>query len=55
MTDAPRVVVVGAGFAGLSAAVALVDAGCRVTVFERAPRGGGRASVFVDRDSGERP
>lgn len=54
MTDAPRVVVVGAGFAGLSAAVALVDAGCRVTVFERAPRGGGRASVFVDRDSGER-
>jgi len=54
VTDPPHVVVIGAGFAGLSAAVKLIDAGCRVTVFERAPRGGGRASVFVDRDTGER-
>lgn len=54
MTHTAHVVVIGAGFAGLSAAVALADAGCRVTVFERAPRGGGRASVFVDRVSGER-
>jgi squalene-associated FAD-dependent desaturase len=54
VTDRPHIVVIGAGFAGLTTAVALVDAGCRVTVFDRAPRGGGRASVFVDRESGER-
>ncbi|MEO8482151.1 MAG: hydroxysqualene dehydroxylase HpnE [Acidobacteriota bacterium] len=54
VTGRPHVAVVGAGFAGLSAAVKLIDAGCRVTVFERAPRGGGRAAVFVDRDTGER-
>ena len=48
------VVVLGAGFAGLSAAVCLADAGRRVVVVEEAPRLGGRATAFVDRDTGER-
>jgi squalene-associated FAD-dependent desaturase len=47
-------VVIGAGFAGLSAAVRLVDAGLRVVVVEEAPRLGGRATAFTDRESGER-
>ena len=38
-----RVAVVGAGWAGLAAAVALVQAGRAVTVFEMASRPGGRA------------
>jgi phytoene desaturase len=37
------VVVVGAGFAGLSAALHLLGAGRRVTLLERAPHPGGRA------------
>ena len=37
-----RVVVVGAGLAGLSAAWRLRAAGCRVNVLERRPRAGGR-------------
>jgi hydroxysqualene dehydroxylase len=48
------VVVIGAGFAGLSAAVRLTDAGRRVVVVEEAPRLGGRATAFTDRDTGER-
>jgi squalene-associated FAD-dependent desaturase len=47
-------IVIGAGVAGLSAAVRLADAGFAVTVLERAPRGGGRTSVFTDRETGER-
>lgn len=39
----PSVAVVGAGWAGLAAAVDLVDAGARVVVFEAAPQAGGRA------------
>jgi hydroxysqualene dehydroxylase len=38
-----RVAVVGGGWAGLSAAVALVDAGAQVTVFEASRTWGGRA------------
>ncbi|MCB1983107.1 MAG: hydroxysqualene dehydroxylase HpnE [Rhodoferax sp.] len=39
----PRAAVVGAGWAGLAAAVRLTEAGWRVTLFEMAPRAGGRA------------
>lgn len=48
------VVVIGAGFAGLSAAVRLAAAGRTVVVFEQGPRLGGRATSFVDRETGER-
>jgi zeta-carotene desaturase len=48
------VVVIGAGFAGLSAAVRLADRGRRVLVVEEAPRLGGRATSFTDRETGER-
>jgi squalene-associated FAD-dependent desaturase len=39
----PAVAIVGAGWAGLTAAVRLADAGARVTLFESAKQGGGRA------------
>ena len=51
---ADRVVVIGAGFAGLAAAVRLAHAGREVVVVEEAPRLGGRATAFTDRESGER-
>jgi len=38
-----RVAVIGGGWSGLACAVSLVDAGCEVTVFERAATLGGRA------------
>jgi len=47
-------VIIGAGVAGLSAAVRLAQAGKRVMVLEEAPRLGGRATAFTDRDTGER-
>ena len=47
-------VVIGAGFAGLSAAARLASVGRRVVVVEEAPRLGGRASAFTDRETGER-
>ncbi|SEO97959.1 phytoene desaturase family protein [Trujillonella endophytica] len=43
-----RVVVVGAGLAGLSAALRLRGAGREVTVVERGPGPGGRAGVVTD-------
>lgn len=47
------VIVIGGGFAGLSAAVALADRGARVVVLEARPRLGGRATSFVDRVTGD--
>ncbi len=42
MTAAKRVVVVGAGLAGLASAIRLAAAGVRVTVIERGTRPGGK-------------
>ena len=53
MIDA-GVIVIGGGFAGLSAATALVEAGVRVTVFEARPHLGGRATTYRDPGTGER-
>ena len=49
----PDVIVVGAGFAGLSAAVRLTKRGAKVLVLEARARLGGRATAFNDRDTGE--
>jgi hydroxysqualene dehydroxylase len=52
--DHADVVVIGAGYAGLSAAVHLAHAGRRVVVVEESRRLGGRATAFTDRQTGER-
>ena len=48
------VIVIGGGFAGLSAATALAEKGVRVLVLEARPSLGGRASAFIDPSTGER-
>ena len=48
-----RVGIVGGGIAGLSAACALADAGFQVSVFERRPYVGGRASSYEHPGTGE--
>jgi 15-cis-phytoene desaturase len=45
-----HVAIAGGGLAGLTCAKYLVDAGCRVSVFESLPFLGGRASTFRDAD-----
>lgn len=50
---APRVTVVGAGLAGLSAACALANTGYRVRLLERRPYVGGRASSYEHPGTGE--
>ncbi|PYY02077.1 MAG: carotene 7,8-desaturase, partial [Acidobacteria bacterium] len=45
--------IVGGGIAGLAAGCALVDSGFRVTVFERRPFVGGRASSYEHPGTGE--
>jgi hydroxysqualene dehydroxylase len=49
----PDVAVIGGGFAGLSAAAALAEAGARVLVVDARPQLGGRATAFTDRKTGE--
>jgi len=51
--DAPAVAVVGGGLAGLAAACALAGAGFRVTLLERRPYLGGRASSYEHPGTGE--
>jgi len=53
MADDRDVVVIGGGFAGLSAGVALAERGFRVAVLERKPALGGRAYSFIDPESGD--
>jgi hydroxysqualene dehydroxylase len=53
MAPAKNAVVIGAGFAGLSAAVALAENSVRVTVLEGKPALGGRAYSFADADTGD--
>ena len=48
------VAVIGGGVAGLSAATALVEQGLEVIVLEARGELGGRATAFVDRETGER-
>ena len=51
--EAKDVVVIGGGFAGLAAAVALGTRGFRVAVLEGKPALGGRAYSFPDADTGD--
>ena len=49
----PTVAIIGGGLAGLAAACALSDSGLNVTVFERRPYLGGRASSYEHPGTGE--
>lgn len=46
-------IVIGGGVAGLAAASAAAEQGCRVLVLEARGELGGRATAFVDRETGE--
>jgi squalene-associated FAD-dependent desaturase len=46
-----KVIIIGGGFAGLSAGAFLSDAGFNVEILEASPKLGGRAYSFVDDDS----
>ena len=52
-TQPKTVAIVGGGLAGLAAGCALADAGLRVTLFERRPYVGGRASSYEHPGTGE--
>ena len=52
-TQTPSVAIVGGGLAGLAGACALADSGFRVTLFERRPYLGGRASSYQHPGTGE--
>jgi squalene-associated FAD-dependent desaturase len=53
MIENRDVAIVGGGFAGLSAGVALAERGFRVALVESKPQLGGRAYSFQDPDSGD--
>ncbi len=53
MDSRPTVAVLGAGWSGLSAAVRLVEGGCRVILLEKRAVPGGRALSYTDNDSGD--
>ena len=44
--------IIGAGLAGLSAALALTGGGCSVTLYESGPQAGGRCRSYFDRELG---
>ncbi len=52
-TKSPHVAIVGGGLAGLAAGCALADAGCRVSIYEKRPYLGGRASSYQHPGTGE--
>jgi squalene-associated FAD-dependent desaturase len=52
-TDSPTVAIAGGGLAGLAAGCALAEAGFRVSLFERRPYLGGRASSYQHPGTGE--
>lgn len=52
-THTPTVAIAGGGLAGLAAGCALAEAGFRVTLFERRPYLGGRASSYQHPGTGE--
>ena len=52
-TRQPTAAIVGGGIAGLAAGCALADSGYRVTIFERRPFLGGRASSYEHPATGE--
>ena len=49
---AAKVAIVGGGLAGLAAAVALADSGCKIVLLEARRQLGGRATSFFDAASG---
>ena len=53
MNSPPTVAIAGAGLAGLAAGCALADAGYQVTIFEKRPYVGGRASSYEHPGTGE--
>ncbi len=53
MPEVPDVVIIGGGFAGLSAGVALAERELRVALFEGRQALGGRAYSFCDMESGD--
>ena len=53
LQSSPTVAIAGGGLAGLAAACALSDAGFRVTLFEKRPFLGGRASSYEHPGTGE--